>query len=74
MSAAQIPRTIEAMGTALQRFQGRAQQARIQYMQQMQPPQPPLQHPHLQQPPVQQENPPPPPPPPAPGSEPQSGA
>jgi hypothetical protein len=76
MSAAQIPRTIEAMGTALGRFQSRVQQARVQYMPQVQPPQPPIQHPHLQQPPhppVQQENPPPPPPPP-PGSEPQSGA
>ena len=58
MSAAQIPRTVEAMGAALQRYQSRAQQARIQYMQQ----QPPIQHPHLQQPPMQQPNPPVPPP------------
>ena len=58
MSAAQIPRTVEAMATALQRYQSRAQQARIQYMQQ----QPPIQHPHLQQPPMQQPNPPAPPP------------
>ena len=63
MSAAQIPRTIEAMGTALQRFQARVQQARMQYMQHQQM-QPPIQHPHLQQPPpspVQEQNPPPPP-------------
>lgn len=78
MSAAQIPRTVEAMGSALQRFQARVQQSRVQFTQQMQPP---IQHPHLQQPPqppLEQQNPPPhnEPPPPPPESEqgPQTGS
>ena len=74
MSAAQIPRTMEAMGSSLTRFQARMQQARVQYMQQHMPRQPPIQHPHLQQPPPQAPAPgQTPPPPPAPDQGPPSG-